>query len=1020
MCNKDEAPLWPRAHYLESKYEGAEWVVHSITHTHWDREWYLPFDTYRRKLVWVIENAMEVMESRPREFAQFWIDGQTSPILDYLEVRDDLQSLQRLARAINSGKLTVGPWYTSPDEFMPTGESIARNLFLGILWARKLGVEHSHVGYLADNFGHNSQIPQLLRLVGIDRAAMARGIPNHNPTEIVWEGADGSRVFTVYFKHWYCFGGDVPSASNPSAVESFYRSNLERAARDATTRHVIFMNGCDHTSHDPALLDSLGVLQGRIPGVAAIHSSIPHFMESVLGELGDRADFHRAEKPPLEPAWNASQLGTFVGLHQGSLGSPRKDQKEAAALRRPFRQVQVGPGNSSIPRGHYRAQPLPTERGELLKDIAGLSHVFSTKMTQKQGNWRCVSLIHSYAEPLQAMLYASGTLARYESHFINRAWKLAIQSHAHDSLGGCSVPEVHEDVDHRMLICQRTAMQLVTESLVALARSVQVPGADGRAHVVVVNTLPFARNRDLVLAVLEADLSGSVALCPVRGGEACVPGVVVRRGGEWDYILPDTGFRKPAPTHRSWIAFPATVPALGYAQFSVSTNAQQQGEAPLPVPEQRAAGGAVLQSRFLLVEVSPQGHITVLDKRRAGSRHSKLHQLILEGDNGNVYNFVHGGRRETPREVNVGPVESGGAGQHVMLQVRFQSLEMDVLYLVHDEMVMVRSAIRNSGSNFRLRALFPMCSSGPCSQPLAFVDVDGHFDVLRRSVNHPDGAAAAQAQQSFITMRDGSGFGFTVANRGIPSYAFVQQAAEDVGRDPPCGQCQALALDLFRATGVLGDWAELDVPTGQEQREVALQYAMIFSENAEGDRRLARQFQTPLASVQPKDFAGIVLSGPLFNFEAGLLDVIALARGSSIAQPPRPRPGSGSGRDIPRSRPTAPLPPAKSWLQLDPPDRMVMTAVKMHERRGDSVVVRFFLAHGLQAGEEAVLRVSVTVAQAFKCNLLEERLQELRLENTAASDSPLGTHAVVRVPLVRSKEIVTVELVLAERAGGLL
>ena len=38
-------------------------TVHLIPHTHWDREWYLPLALFQAKLVPVLDEALELLES---------------------------------------------------------------------------------------------------------------------------------------------------------------------------------------------------------------------------------------------------------------------------------------------------------------------------------------------------------------------------------------------------------------------------------------------------------------------------------------------------------------------------------------------------------------------------------------------------------------------------------------------------------------------------------------------------------------------------------------------------------------------------------------------------------------------------------------------------------------------------------------------------------------------------------------------------------------------------------------------
>ena len=90
--------------------------------------------------------------------------------------RDELGALVR------AGRLSAGPWVTQMDEFLVSGESHVRNLELGLERARQLGGA-LEVGYMPDQFGHIGQMPQILRLAGIDRAVVWRGVPSAVPRD---------------------------------------------------------------------------------------------------------------------------------------------------------------------------------------------------------------------------------------------------------------------------------------------------------------------------------------------------------------------------------------------------------------------------------------------------------------------------------------------------------------------------------------------------------------------------------------------------------------------------------------------------------------------------------------------------------------------------------------------------------------------------------------------------------------------------------------------------------------------
>src|SRR5699024_5353615 len=102
--------------------------------------------------------------------------------------RDRLVALNR------EGRITMGPWYTLPDEFLVSGETHVRNLRLGLARAEAFGGAMA-VGYLPDMFGHVAQMPQILAGFGFDDAVVWRGVPAAiEAPAFWWEGLYGTTV----------------------------------------------------------------------------------------------------------------------------------------------------------------------------------------------------------------------------------------------------------------------------------------------------------------------------------------------------------------------------------------------------------------------------------------------------------------------------------------------------------------------------------------------------------------------------------------------------------------------------------------------------------------------------------------------------------------------------------------------------------------------------------------------------------------------------------------------------------
>ena len=62
-------------------------TVWLVPHTHWDREWYEPFQRFRLRLVDLMDDVVARAEREP-DF-RFTMDGQMAAVDDYLEVRPE-------------------------------------------------------------------------------------------------------------------------------------------------------------------------------------------------------------------------------------------------------------------------------------------------------------------------------------------------------------------------------------------------------------------------------------------------------------------------------------------------------------------------------------------------------------------------------------------------------------------------------------------------------------------------------------------------------------------------------------------------------------------------------------------------------------------------------------------------------------------------------------------------------------------------------------------------------------------
>ncbi|GHH97797.1 hypothetical protein AM1BK_13400 [Neobacillus kokaensis] len=94
--------------------------VHIISHTHWDREWYLPFEKHHVLLCKLMDQLIETLE-KDSNFKSFHLDGQTIILDDYLQFRPEMK--EKLKQFIDEDRIHIGPWYILQDEFLTSSEA---------------------------------------------------------------------------------------------------------------------------------------------------------------------------------------------------------------------------------------------------------------------------------------------------------------------------------------------------------------------------------------------------------------------------------------------------------------------------------------------------------------------------------------------------------------------------------------------------------------------------------------------------------------------------------------------------------------------------------------------------------------------------------------------------------------------------------------------------------------------------------------------------------------------------------
>lgn len=452
---------------------GEQLTIILVPHTHWDREWYQTFQQFRMRLVHVVDMLLDILD-QDRAFSYFMLDGQTILLDDYLEVQP--QNEERLRRYIRSSRIQIGPWYVQPDEFLVSGESLIRNLQVGLRRVADFG-EPMRIGYVPDCFGHIAQLPQILQGFGIDSAVFWRGVgAEARKSEFYWTAPDGSSVLVLHLADPLGYSNARVMPLSPSEFATRTELLASQILPKATTSTLLFMNGSDHLEPQKGLPATIEAANGLLAHLSAAH-------EHILAQ-------HSATRH-------------YDSMH-----------------------VEIGtlPQYLAAIQAYSREEPLQTLSGEMRSSQYAhlLPAVLSTRMWIKQQNTATEHLLEHWLEPLTVWAVHLGMT--YPEGLVRLAWRYLLQNHPHDSICGCSIDQVHRENSVRFAQSQQIAEGIIAQSLQAIvaATNTCAPFASPQVNespvpIVVFNPAPGPRSETVsVVMQLPGSLHNAV-ICDERG-----------------------------------------------------------------------------------------------------------------------------------------------------------------------------------------------------------------------------------------------------------------------------------------------------------------------------------------------------------------------------------------------------------------------------------------------------------------------------------------------------------------------
>jgi alpha-mannosidase len=924
-----------------------------VSHTHWDREWYRPFQEFRFQLVEVIDQLLDLL-TKDAAFRSFLLDGQTIILEDYLEIRPEREA--ELRHHIQTGRIVIGPWHILPDEFLVSSEATVRNLLLADRISRRFGAK-MRIGYTPDPFGHIGQLPQILAGFNLEAVALQRGLAEE-PTELWWEAPDGTRLLLIFFRTGY--GNLAWAPLTPTAFIHAVEREVGKLAPHAHTPHLLLMNGTDHMLPQPELPGLIAAANQYFNGKIHLeHASLPDHLAALKKALGDKPDL-----PVVRGELRSSQrFHLLPGVFSARMWIKQRNHTCQTLLEKyaePLNAFAVLAGGKPRQNELWRAWRYLIENHphdsicgcsvdqthEEMRTRFDWSEQVARQVTENSLHYLasqidCSALpktpsVSSHKPSLYSAITAKedAIVMVFNPVLGERSSKIELdvpwagaghQYHLLDEQGK-QVPMRWRSVGDRIAE-RRILSQSELQTLVDHIES-------GFYHWRLIRDVRFW-------------LDGQEAFL-----EMVLPEYHTGEIGNFDdfvhQLRSDPAVRAVEKCHltiylagKDRLAFLAqNVPGVGYRTYRLS---RIIGEAREQLPQ--ASPGNTIENEYFWVSAHPvNGTLTIQDKR-TGVTYQGLNAFEDGGDRGDEYTYCppeHDSLVTAPaKPPHIECLDDGELGGRLRITLVYElpatlsperssrSLEKVAVRIISEVSLIpgvarvdIRTTVDNQAQDHRLRVLFPT----PITSDQAIVDE--HFDRLIRQPLPSDIDTSTWAeqpqstapQQAFVAVQNEQ-HGLLLANKGLPEYELIQAESGAI-----------IALTLLRCIGWLSRedlttrpghaGPELPTPGAQCPGISTFEYSIIpFEVDLNAAARDAYAFEAPLIAV---------------------------------AVPPE----EGT------------LPPSTTLISVRPAE-LVLTAIKSPEN-GEGLIVRFYNSGSVPV--DGKLSCRFPVKEAVPINLLEEKI----------------------------------------------
>ena len=537
-------------------------------------------------------------------------------------------------------------------------------------------------------------------------------------------------------------------------------------------------------------------------------------------------------------------------------------------------------------------EQLSTVTGELTSQETDgwytLANTSSSRVYLKQAFQENSNLLEQVVEPLTII-----TGGHNHKDQLTYAWKTLLQNAPHDSICGCSIDEVHREMETRFAKVNQVGNFVKSNLLNEWKHKIATHEAQSDHLFTVVNTALHDKV-DTVSVVVDVATCDFKELHPTEGYKKMaavtlpeyhvedLDGHVLEAkiedlGASFGYTLPKDKFRQPYIARQVRVTIPVHLAPLSWASFQLVEGQVEYRDG--------IYQNGVIDTPFVTVSVD-EG-ITVYDKT-TNEAYEDFIRFEDRGDIGNEYIYFQPKGTEPiyaklkgyevlennaryakvllkhDLTIPVSADEKLDAEQRGIIEFMKRDagrseelttipLETEMTVFVDNPQIRFKTRFTNTAKDHRIRLLVNTHNTRPSNDSESIYEVVTRPNKPAASWENPENP---QHQQAFVSLYDDVK-GVTVSNKGLHEY-------EILGDD-------TMAVTLLRASGELGDWGYFPTPEAQCLRDIEVEFAVEFHQAGErfSAFRRAKAFQVPFTALQvAKQEGSVAATGSLFNHAA--------------------------------------------------------------------------------------------------------------------------------------------------------